>query len=81
MEGCQYLGPEFDARKWKYTEAPTPYCGAKTVGGRHYCGDHIWTVYQKGTSINGKRAAKAIDDEIAAVKLAQEIAELENEDE
>jgi hypothetical protein len=73
MEGCQWIGPDQDPQRHN----PIKYCGAQTVGGRSYCGDHIWRVYQKGTSINGKRAAKVIDDEIAALAAQQEIDDTE----
>jgi hypothetical protein len=75
--GCQYLGPEFDARKWKYTEAPTPYCGKPTVQGKSYCHDHYYVVYQKGTAIAGRRKEKIIEKEIEDLKKLQEIDDME----
>ncbi len=77
MAECQYLGPEFDPRTWRYTEAPTPYCGKKTIEGKHYCHDHYYVVYQKGTAIAGRRKEKAIEKEIAEIAMKQEIDELE----
>lgn len=74
-EGCQYIGPEQDPlRDW-----PIKYCGCKTLEGKVYCGDHYWRVYAKGTTVNGRRREKAIDAEIADLKLQQEIEEMENE--
>jgi len=77
-EGCQYLGPEFDARTWDYFNKPTPYCGCKKVIGKNYCAEHYYVVYKKGTSVNGKRKEKEIDKEIAELKRQQEIEEIEN---
>ena len=77
MQGCQYLGPEFDPRKWDYASKPTPYCGCRTLEGKNYCADHYYKVYQKGTSVNSKRKERAIEEEIAALKKQQEIDEVE----
>lgn len=74
MSGCQFIGADQDPLK----HHPIKYCGAQTVGGRPYCGEHIWRVYQKGTSINGKRAAQDIDREIAELAAQQEIDAMEN---
>lgn len=76
MGQCTYLGPEYDPRTWDYTKAPTPYCGCETLEGKNYCKDHYWVVYAKGTSVNGRRKEKAIDDEIAALKKQQELEEV-----
>jgi hypothetical protein len=77
MAGCQYLGAEFDPRTWRYTEAPTPYCGKKTIDGKNYCHDHYYVVYQKGTAIAGRKKEKIIEKEIAELAMKQEIDELE----
>jgi hypothetical protein len=79
MQGCQYLGPEFDPRTWRYTEAPTPYCGCKTIAGKNYCAEHYYVVYKKGTAIAGRRKEKAIEQEIEELKRLQEIEEMEND--
>lgn len=73
-DGCQYIGPDQDPLKnW-----PIKYCGCKTLEGKSYCGDHYWVVYDKGTSVNGKRKSKAIEREIEQMaKEAEE--ELEHE--
>lgn len=76
---CQYLGPEFDARTWDYFNKATPYCGCKVVPGKSYCAEHYYTVYKKGTSVNGKRREKEVEKEIAELKRQQEIEEMENE--
>jgi len=72
---CQYLGPEYDPRTHK---GETPYCGAQTLTGKSYCGEHYHKVYQKGSATAGKRKEKAIEAEIAELALAQEIDELES---
>ena len=73
MSGCQYIGKDQDPRK-----GPVTYCGAKTVEGKSYCHEHYYVVYQKGTSVNGKRREKAVEKEIAELKRQQEIEEMEN---
>ena len=75
MTGCQYIGPEQDPRK-----GPLLYCGAKTLEGKSYCGDHYWKIYQRGTAIAGRRKEKAIDQEIEALKKQQELDEVESYD-
>lgn len=72
METCGYLGPEFDPRKWDYFNKPTPYCGKPTLRGKHYCADHYGIMYQQGSAIAGKRAAKALEKEIAEVKRIEQ---------
>lgn len=72
MYGCQYVGPEQDPQK-----APLVFCGAKTITGKSYCGDHYWKIYRKGTAIAGRKKEKAIDQEIAELKKQQEIDEME----
>ena len=69
---CQYIGPEQDPRR-----GPVTYCGKPTVEGKSYCHDHYYVVYQKGTSVNGKRRERDIEREIEALKRQQEIEEAE----
>lgn len=78
MSACTYLGPDFDPRTWDYMNKPTPYCGCKTLEGKSYCHEHYYVVYKKGTAFAGKRAEKAIEQEIAELKRQQELDELEN---
>ena len=78
MQGCQYLGKDFDPRTWDYMTKPTPYCGCQTLTGKNYCADHYYVVYKKGTAFAGKRAEKEIEAEIAALKRVQELEEIEN---
>ena len=79
MGACTYLGPEFDARTHDYMNKPTPYCGCKTVAGKSYCAEHYFVVYKKGTSINGRRKEKEIEEEIRSIELQRLIAEQEEE--
>ena len=72
MQGCQYIGPEQDPRR-----GPVTYCGKPTVEGKSYCHDHYYVIYQKGTSVNGKRRERDIEREIEALKRQQEIEEAE----
>jgi hypothetical protein len=80
MEGapnkeCQYLGPEQDPlRDW-----PVKYCCRPSFPGKSYCEDHVWLVYNRGSSVGNKRKIKEIEKELAEVKRLQEIAEYENE--
>jgi hypothetical protein len=80
MEGapskeCQYLGPEQDPlRDW-----PVKYCCRPSFPGKSYCEDHVWIVYNRGSSVGNKRKIKEIEKELAEVKRLQEIAEYENE--
>ena len=79
MEGapikeCQYIGPEQDPlRDW-----PIKYCCKPTVPGKAYCEDHVWLVYNRGSSVGNKRKIKEIEKELAEVKRLQEIAEIED---
>jgi len=73
MTGCQYIGPDQDPRK----HYPIKYCGAKTIEGKSYCGDHYWVVYKKGTAIAGKKKEKMIELEIENLKKQQELDEAE----
>ena len=70
-EGCQYIGPE--QTKWPYT-----MCGCKTLSGKVYCAEHYHKVYSKGTSVNGRRRERAVEQEIADIKRQQEIEEIVN---
>jgi hypothetical protein len=69
MTGCQYIGPE-------QKDHPYIMCGKKTLSGKHYCEDHYWTVYKKGSASAGRRNEKAIDAEIADLKRQQEVEEI-----
>lgn len=73
MVGCQYIGPDQDPLR----HSPIKYCGAKTLEGKSYCGDHYYVVYQRGTAIAGKKKEKAIDAEIESLKRQQELDEAE----
>jgi hypothetical protein len=79
MEGpsktCTWIGPEQDPLiHW-----PIKMCGCPSVIGASYCGEHYWRVYARGTSVNGRRRERAIEQEIQQLKLAQELEEYENE--
>lgn len=76
MNGCQWVGPDQDPQK----NYPMQYCGATTVEGKNYCHEHYFRVYQKGTSINGKRMTKVIEKEIEEIENLREIAEMEESD-
>jgi hypothetical protein len=55
-------------------------CGCKSLWpGKVYCEDHVWLVYNRGSSVGNKRKNKEIEKELAEVKRLQEIAEYENE--
>ena len=69
MSECQYIGSE-------QTRAPFKHCGAQSLAGKNYCGDHYYVVYKKGSS-NLKNNTKAIEKEIAAIELKQLIAQQE----
>lgn len=68
---CQYIGPE--QKEWPFT-----MCGHATITGKQYCGEHFYKVYQKGTSVNGKRKERAVENEIAALAQQQEIDSVED---
>lgn len=74
MAECQWIGPEQDPRVDQIH-----YCGANTVMGKSYCHEHYFRVYQKGTSVNGKRASKTIEKELAEIERLREVEEIENE--
>jgi hypothetical protein len=79
MEGapnneCQYLGPDQDPlRDW-----PVKYCCRPSFPGKSYCEDHVWLVYNRGSSVGNKRKLKEIEKELAEVKRLQEIAEYDD---
>lgn len=75
MVGCQYIGPDQDPLRHN----PIKYCGARTIEGKSYCGDHYYVVYKKGSATAGRRREKEIETEIAELKQQQEIEEMENE--
>ena len=67
--GCQWVGPEQDPQK-----APLQFCGQVPLWpGRSYCKEHVWRVYQKGTSMGTSRKNKAIEKELAELKRLEEI--------
>ena len=74
-DGCQYIGPDQDPLK----DWPIKYCGCKTIEGKAYCHEHYFKVYARGTSVNGKRRERAIEQEIEELRKQQEIEEMENE--
>ena len=63
---CQWIGPE-------QTRAPYHYCCRPTFPGKAYCEDHVWLVYNRGTSVGNKRKLKEIEKELAEVKRLEEI--------
>jgi hypothetical protein len=71
---CQYLGPDQDPlRDW-----PVKYCCKPSFPGKSYCEDHVWLVYNRGSSVGNKRKIKEIEKELAEVKRLQEIAEYDD---
>ncbi len=79
MEGCTYLGPEYDARTW-HKEHPgeaTPFCGCAVVPGKSYCAEHYSVVYAVGTALRKRhkdlRVKASIED------LMQDIIEVAEE--
>lgn len=69
MQGCQYIGPEQDPHV-----APLEFCGKMPLWpGRNYCEDHVWRIYQKGTSMGMSRKNKAIEKELAEVARLEEM--------
>lgn len=66
---CQWIGDEQDPQR----VYPIHMCGAPTVLGRSYCADHVWQVYQKGTSKGNARKLKELAREVEMiVKREQE---------
>ena len=71
---CQYLGPDQDPlRDW-----PVKYCCKPSFPGKSYCEDHVWLVYNRGSSVGNKRKIKEIEKELAEVTRLQEIAEYDD---
>lgn len=64
MATCEYIGAE--QTEWPYTP-----CGCATLTGKVYCGEHYFKVYQKGSAIAGRRAEKAVEQEIAEMSKQQ----------
>lgn len=66
---CQWIGEEQDPR----IHHPVYMCGKPTVLGRSYCADHVWQVYQQGTSKGNARKLKELEREVEyIVKKEQE---------
>jgi hypothetical protein len=57
---CQWIGNDKDIRK----DFPIHMCGKVTVLGRSYCADHVWNIYQKGTSKGNARKLKELSREV-----------------
>jgi hypothetical protein len=74
---CQWVSAD-QTVSW---DRPLDYCGKKVIDGRYYCHDHYFRIYQKGTSVNGKRISKMIEKEIEEIKTAEELEEMEDGDE
>lgn len=65
---CQWMGPNQDPQN-----GPVHVCGKETVLGRSYCADHVWQVYQQGTSKGNARKLKELAREVEyIVKREQE---------
>lgn len=73
MCGCQWVGAEQDPRK-----GALKFCGKEVFPGRSYCPDHIWKVYQKGTSIGTRRKIKEIERELKHIQHLEEIGNLDD---
>jgi hypothetical protein len=69
---CQWMGPNQDPQ-----QGSIHMCGEATVLGRSYCADHVWQVYQKGSSAGTKRKIKEMEREFEYILKK----ELETEDE
>jgi hypothetical protein len=66
---CQWIGEEQDPA----VTFPVHMCGEETVLGRSYCADHVWQVYQQGTSKGNARKLKELEREVEyIVKKEQE---------
>ena len=68
---CQYIGSE--QKGWPYVP-----CGHPVFPGKSYCEDHVWIVYQKGTSSGNKRKLKEVERELAEIKRIEEIGEIDH---
>jgi hypothetical protein len=73
-EGCQWIGYDVPRNE------RAVYCGEVVVAGKPYCQCHMDQAYQKGTALRGKRKAKAIERELAALELKSEIYQQEAPD-
>jgi hypothetical protein len=71
MTKCQYIGPE-------QTDAPFTMCGKAVFPGKSYCPDHVWKVYQKGSSTGNKRKIKEIERELEHIKQLEEIGNIDD---
>ena len=49
INNCQWLGNESNFRLAGHI------CENKPVEGKSYCSDHIWQVYQKGSSVHRRK--------------------------
>ena len=68
MAGCQWVSPEQDPQR-----GPLLFCGGGPLWpGRSYCEEHVWRVYQKGTSVGTKRKNRAIEAELAELRRLEE---------
>lgn len=66
--GCQWVGPEQDPHR-----APLQFCGRVPLWpGRSYCEEHVWKIYQKGTSMGMSRKNRAIERELEELKKLEE---------
>ena len=73
-EGCQWIGYDVPAHE------RAVYCGEVVVTGKPYCKCHMEQAYQKGSALRGRRKAKAIEKELAAIELKSEIYQQEAAD-
>jgi hypothetical protein len=73
-EGCQWIGYDVPS-----TERAV-YCGEVAVPGKPYCKCHMAKAYVKGSALRGKKKARAIEKELAAIELKAEIHEQEAAD-
>lgn len=58
---CQYYGGEARA------------CGKPSQPGKSYCSDHVWVVYQKGTTNSKKRADAAFEKVLQRIEAHEDI--------
>ena len=66
-QGCLWIGPEQDPAR-----GSVQYCGCTPLWpGRSYCEEHVWRVYQKGSSTGNKRKNKAIEKELAEIRALE----------
>jgi hypothetical protein len=73
-EGCQWIG--YDVPRTQLAV----YCGQPVTPGKPYCSCHVAMAYQKGSALRGKRKARAIERELAALELRAEIHQQEAAD-